>query len=88
MNKLQDLAGLQQEINEATELAIRKLGIECDLVQSNGEVILSANRAALLHLARSIVRLAASGVNGSHFTIDRADIAPDATAALTIALRE
>ena len=61
-------------------------GIECELKRGEDETVLSANRAALLHIASRIVKLANNGVSGSHFTIDKADIAPDAETALTVAL--
>jgi hypothetical protein len=48
------------------------------------ELLVSANSAGLLHMASRILKLV-EAVEGAHFTIDAADIAPDADCSITIA---
>ncbi|GGY37255.1 hypothetical protein [Parvularcula lutaonensis] len=61
-------------------------GLEASLEFSDGEMLLSGDRSALLHVAVRILQLVENGVGGSHFTIDKAEIAPDSTTSLTIAV--
>ena len=79
------------EIHENVKLISRNLdqeeGLYCDLSLEGNEVVLSGNRAALLSLAWRVLELADVQVPGKHFTIDIADIAPDANCSLTIAFR-
>jgi hypothetical protein len=56
----------------------------CDVGLDGSDLSLSANRSALLFLASRVLKLADDTKLGAHFTIDQADIAPDATASLTI----
>lgn len=70
-------------------LARRKMmssSLECELELAQNETVLTANRAALLHIANRIIKLVDEGVAGSHFTIDKADIAPDSKTSLTVSL--
>lgn len=62
--------------------------LECELEECTGGVVLRADQTALLYIARRVVGLANTGVSGSHFTIDQADIAPDSKIELTIARKD
>jgi hypothetical protein len=81
-----DLLKIKQQLFSASELAPPS----CDIRVTSGEVVLYGNRAALLHLASRIVDLVLkgdTGIVGSHFTIDKADLASEAETAITIAYR-
>ena len=79
------------EIHEKVKLISQNIaqeeGVDCSLILEGNEVVLSGNRAALLSLAWRVLELADVQVPGKHFTIDIADIAPDANCSLTIAFR-
>ena len=83
-----DLRDLQMTIEKVARKKMMAGGLDCELETTNGETFLTANRAALLQIANRLVKLANEGVSGSHFTIDKADIAPDSETALTISLSD
>ena len=83
-----DLRDLQVTMDIVARKKMMASGLDCELEITNGEMVLTANRAALLHIANRLVKLANEGVSGSHFTIDKADIAPDSETALTISLSD
>ena len=62
--------------------------LECELKECAGGVVFSGDRASLLYIAQRMIGLANSGISGSHFTIDKADITPDAEIELTIARKD
>lgn len=62
--------------------------LECELEECAGGVVLRGNRRALLHTANRLIKLANTGISGSHFTIDQADIAPNSKIELTIARKD
>jgi len=79
---------------ESIESALKKLhentngNLECKIEQSNNDIVLVADKSALIHIARRIMTLAKKDFTGAHFTIDKADIATDSDHALTIALKD
>lgn len=79
-------ASVTEQIGKLMREATAQEGPSCDLEFDGAEMLLTANRAALFHLADRIIKLASAGVSGSHFTVDRADIAPNATHSLTVSL--
>jgi len=62
--------------------------LECELKECAGGVVFSGDRTCLLYIAQRIIKLANSGISGSHFTIDKVDIAPNAEVELTIARKD
>lgn len=59
----------------------------CTVEKFDDECLLSCNRAALLQIAQRLLSLH-SKVEGSHFTIDEADIALTADISITISVRD
>lgn len=75
-----------RELEKLSDLLVEDEGLECIVELVDDGVLLQGNRAALLHIANRILGIVENGKSGSHITIDRADIAPDAEVALTIGL--
>jgi hypothetical protein len=82
-----DLNDLKAKLQDALEGARRQQEIDCELTLEGTETHLAGNAAALLQLAWRMVELAEVNRPGKHFTVDRADIAPDANCSLTVALK-
>ena len=79
-----ELADINQELQRATRSLVDEESLICELEFFSNEAVFSANRAALFHIAARIIDLAMKQTPGSHFTIDRADIAPEAIGSITI----
>lgn len=77
---------LLSELEKLSELLCQEDGLECTIELVDDGLLVQANRAALLHIANRILGLVDAARMGGHFTIDRADIAPEAEVTLTIAL--
>ena len=85
--QLVELADINQALQRASRSLLDEEGLICELEFFSNEAVVTANRAALFHIAARIIDLATKQTSGSHFTIDRADIAPEAVGSITIACR-
>ena len=81
-----ELAELRKSLEVVARRKMMSSDLECELEWAQNEMVLTANSAALLHIANRIIKLAHEGVVGSHFTIDKADIAPDSKTSFTVSL--
>ena len=71
-------------------LALKKLDSAhpiCTVEKFDDECLLSCNRVALLQIAQRLLGLY-SKLEGSHFTIDEADIALTADISITVSVRD